>query len=126
MDTARQAREWIACADAYWAAARHLPEDESAFTLPRLRLASLALEYRLRTFICVVRGGMPEGDDLGRLARLATFCGLRIDADDHAIIERLSRLHRDDPDTAGVPPMPSIGALLSRIAAQSRLPAAGP
>ena len=31
MDTARQAREWLACADACWAAARHLPYSTLGF-----------------------------------------------------------------------------------------------
>ena len=65
MDTARQAREWLACADACWAAARHLPDQEGRFQLPRLRLAGLAVEYRLRAFICLSRRGTPDSHDLG-------------------------------------------------------------
>ena len=70
MDTARQAREWLACADACWAAARHLPDQEGRFQLPRLRLAGLAVEYRLRAFICLSRRGTPDSHDLGHLLRL--------------------------------------------------------
>lgn len=120
MDGVRQAAEWDACADAYWSAARLLAEADSDLELPRLRLASLALEYRLRSFVCTVRGGTPGGDDLGRLMRLAVFCGLRLEAAERDLIERLGRVHRGDADTAAAPAMAHIDRLLAGIAAQSR------
>jgi len=120
MDVSRQAAEWAACADDYWTAARQLAEAQPGLTLPRLRLASLALEYRLRAFVCSVRSGTPGGDDLGRLMRLAMFCGLELDAAERDLIERLGRVHRGDPDTAAAPSLSAIGELLAGIAAQSR------
>jgi len=93
---------------------------EPDLALPRLRMASLALEYRLRTFVCTVRGGTPGGDDLGRLMRLAVFCGLRLDPAERDRIERLGRVHRGDTDTAAAPAMARIDGLLAGIAAQSR------
>lgn len=117
MDTVRLARQWQACADAYWAAALRLPDPDARLALPRLRLASLALEYRLRTFVCTARGGTPEGGDLGRLLRLATFCGLDLDPAQRALVERLRRLHQGDPELDDVPSMAAIGALLEHVAA---------
>lgn len=117
MDAARLARDWEACANAYWAAARQLPDANPRLALPRLRLASLALEYRLRTFIASTRGGTPEGGDLGRLMRLAEFCGLELDPEQRAVIERLSRLHQGDSDLDGAPAMATVAGLLEDIAA---------
>ena len=115
MDTARQAREWIACADAYWAAARQLPYEEPKFRLPKLRLASLAVEYRLRAFICLSRAGTPDSHDLGHLLRLARLCGLDLDPADAEIIERLSLIHEGHPNAEGAPPMTAINTLLARL-----------
>lgn len=115
MDTARQAREWLACADACWAAARHLPDQEGRFQLPRLRLAGLAVEYRLRAFICLSRRGTPDSHDLGHLLRLARLCGLDLEPAHAEVITRLSRMHEGHPDVDGAPSMSAIDTVLARL-----------
>ncbi|MEQ8857941.1 MAG: hypothetical protein RIC56_04785 [Pseudomonadales bacterium] len=119
MDAVRRARDWEAYANAYWAAARQLADADRSLALPRLRLASLALEYRLRAFICEARGGTPEGGDLGRLMRLAVFCGLELDPEQRAVIERLGRLHQGDCDLDGAPTMATVAGLLEDIASNA-------
>ena len=129
------AERWSALADQYQAAARVLAEHlgaleehagvltESAYAnlkLPGLRLQCTALEYRLKAFICASRSGQPETPDLGRLLRLATFCGLTLSGDDRADVLRLKALHAGALDVTSAPDALRIHALCDRIAEQTR------
>ena len=84
-------RHWSACSDAYLQALGHLPDGEPGLALPRVTLTSLALECRLKAFICAARGGAPGTGDLARLVTLAAHCGLVLTADELQRIVSLDR-----------------------------------
>jgi hypothetical protein len=116
---AEMARHWSSCSDHFLEAAEHLPSARNEMALPRMRLLGVALEYRLKAFLCVARGGAPESRDLSRLAMLATHCGLSLTTRQFESIAALDHAHVAKVEACDLPRSEVIRELCSSISAQA-------
>lgn len=118
-------QHWVSLSERFLAAAELLDAAQEV-TLPRLHLAGVALEYRLKAYFCAHRGGTPDTADLTRLAALAGRCGLSLGADQLDLIEHVNRarfgsgsLPSRGGDPARLPvPMARVRALCEHISGQ--------
>ena len=108
--------------DHFLEAARCLPSTNEQMALPRKRLLALALEYRLKAFICAVRRGNPQSTDLSRLANLASNCGLVLTVEQFDGIALLSRTHAGNTENCNTPDLEWATLICDAIAAQASQP----
>jgi hypothetical protein len=113
------ARHCGSCSDQFLEAAGHLPAEQDQLALPRIHLLGLALEYRLKAYLCAVRGGVPYTPDLGRLAALARHCGLVLTPGQLEWISALERERLAAVTEADLPAPASIRDLCEAISAQT-------
>lgn len=113
--TAETVRYWGACSEHFLEALGHLPPGPPEMALPRLTLMRMALECRLKAFICAARGGAPDSQDLVRLTSLARHCGLVLTGEQ---ADAICRLAHGGPDTNADPAMPRLEAVCNAIDVQ--------
>ena len=117
--TAEIANHWFLCSDQFLEAAGYLSSTGQQMTPPRIRLMCIALEYRLKAFICASRNGTPQTSDLTRLTILASHCGLAVTAEQFDGIAPFNRAHAGELDISGLPDLQWITHLCDSISAQA-------
>ncbi len=116
---AEMARQWSSCSDNCLKALGYLPAEQPELTLPRAKLTSLALECRLKAYLCATRGGAPGTSDLARLVTLALHCGLALTPEQFQVIVAVDRPSGSAQGSAGVPALAPVEQLCESIEHQT-------
>ena len=113
------AARWHAFSDQFLDAAGYLAARGQHRGLPEVRMLGVALEYRLKAYICAVRAGTPRSDDLSRLARLAGYCGLVLTPEQFDGIAALNVAQSGTMEVTDVPDLEWAVQLCASIAEQA-------